>query len=126
MRDYNVLRSFRFAFCGLRYVLQTEQNIYIHLGVTGAVILLGVWLDLSFDQWAVLILTISFVLVNELVNTALEAAIDLISPEYDPLARIAKDVMAGAVLLAAITSIVVGLLVLGPPLWSKLMRLSLP
>jgi diacylglycerol kinase len=120
------LRSFRFAFCGLRYVLQTEQNIYIHLGVTGAVILLGVWLDLSFDQWAVLILTISFVLVNELVNTALEAAIDLISPEYDPLARIAKDVMAGAVLLAAITSIVVGLLVLGPPLWSKLMRLSLP
>ncbi len=120
MRDHNVLRSFQFAFRGVWYVLRTEQNSHIHLGIAGAVVLLGVWLRLPSDRWAVLVLTIGFVLVSELVNTALEAVVDLISPKYHPLAKVAKDVMAGAVLLAAMTSIIVGLLVLGPPLWSKL------
>lgn len=125
-RDYNVLGSFRFAFSGLWHVLRTQPNIYIHLGIAGAVILLGLWLRLSFEQWAIVALTIGFVLVNELINTAVEAMVDLVSPEYHPLAKIVKDVMAGAVLLAAMTSVVVGLLVLGPPLWRKLTHWSIP
>jgi len=71
-------------------------------------------------SWASLTLTIGSVLVAELLNTAAETLVDLVSPEYHPLAKRAKDMMAGAVLVMAITSVVVGLCVLGPPLWTRL------
>ena len=92
----------------------------IHLVVTGAVIILGLWLRLAAHQWAVLVLTSGLVLLGELVNTVVEQLVDLVCPNYDPLAKIVKDVMAGAVVLAAIVAVIVGLLVLGPPLWSRL------
>ena len=102
--------------------MRTQRNTRIHLAVAVAVAGLGLWLDLAPIQWAVLVLTIGVVLVSEMLNTVAETLVDLVSPGYHPLARVVKDVTAGAVLLAAIISIVVGLLVLGPPLWERLVR----
>jgi len=119
MRSRNIFESFRFAFSGLWYALRTQRNTRIHLTITAAVVVLGLCLELSYVQWAVVTLTIGFVLVSEMLNTVAETLVDLISPGYHPLAKIVKDVTAGAVLLAAIVSIVVGLLVLGPPLWER-------
>jgi len=119
MRSRNIFESFRFAFSGLWYALRTQRNTRIHLTITAAVVVLGLFLELSYVQWAVVTLTIGFVLVSEMLNTVAETLVDLISPGYHPLAKIVKDATAGAVLLAAIVSIVVGLLVLGPPLWER-------
>ena len=119
MRSRNIVESFRFAFAGLWYALRTQRNTRIHLIIAAGAIALGVWLGLPSTQWAVLALTIGFVLVSEMLNTVAETLVDLISPSYHPLAKIVKDVTAGAVLLAAIISVVVGLLVLGPPLWAR-------
>jgi len=119
MRSRNILDSFRFAFSGLWYALRTQRNTRIHLIIAAVVVALGVWLNLSPSQWAVLTLTIGFVLVSEMLNTVAETLVDLVSPGYHPLAKTVKDVTAGAVLLTAIVSVIVGLLVLGPPLWEK-------
>jgi len=121
MRSRNIVESFRFAFAGLWYALRTQRNTRIHLIIAAAAIALGVWLNLSLTQWAVLTLTIGFVLVSEMLNTVAETLVDMISPDYHPLAKIIKDVTAGAVLLTAIASVVVGLLVLGPPLWVRVL-----
>ncbi len=120
MRSRNVFDSFRFAFSGLWYALRTQRNTRIHLTVAVGVVALGMWLGLSLTQWAVLTLAIGFVLVGEMLNTVAETLVDLVSPGYHPLAKIVKDVTAGGVLLTAIVSVIVGLLVLGPPLWERL------
>ena len=119
MRSRNILDSFRFAFSGLWYALRTQRNTRIHLIIAAVVVALGVWLNLSPSQWAVLTLTIGFVLVSEMLNTVAETLVDLVSPGYHPLAKTVKDVTAGAVLLTAVVSVIVGVLVLGPPLWEK-------
>jgi len=92
----------------------------IHLSVTAAVLVLGLYVGLDWTQWAVLVLTIGAVLIAELFNTVAEAALDAATPYYHPLVKIAKDVAAGAVLLTALLSVMVGLLILGPPLYAKL------
>jgi len=102
-------------------MLRTQRNSWIHSTATVCVIALGLWLGLSFVQWAILVLTIGLVWMAEFVNTALEAVVDLASPDIHPLARVGKDVGAAAVLVAAITSVVVGLLILGPAVWAKLL-----
>jgi len=118
MRSRSIVESFRFAFSGLWYALRTQRNTRIHLLIAAAVVALGLWLGLSPTQWAVLALTVGFVLVGEMLNTVAEMLVNLVSPGYHPLAKVVKDVTAGAVLLAAIISVIVGLLVLGPPLWA--------
>jgi diacylglycerol kinase len=120
MRSRNTIQAFHFAFSGLWYALRTQRNMRVHLVIVSGVTVMGLWLKLSTDQWAVLALTCGLVLVTEMTNTVIERLVDLVCPDYHPLAKIVKDVMAGAVVLAAIVSIIVGLLVLGPPLWSKL------
>jgi diacylglycerol kinase len=80
------------------------------------VIGVGIWVGLSYQAWAILMLTIGTVLVAEMLNTALEALVDLASPEYHPLAKNVKDLAAGSVLLWAIVAVIVGLVILGPPL----------
>jgi diacylglycerol kinase len=116
-----LLTSFRCALAGLWYAIRTQQNMRIHLSVAGAVIVLGVTLGLGWTQWAVLALTIGAVMIAEMFNTVAEAALDAATPYYHPLVQIAKDVAAGAVLLTALIAVCVGLLVLGPPLWAKVM-----
>jgi undecaprenol kinase/diacylglycerol kinase (ATP) len=122
MCSRDLLEAFRFAFSGLWYALRTQRNMRIHLAVASAVIIAGLWLGLSADQWAVLAVTSGLVLLSEMINTVAEKLVDLVCPDYHPAAKTVKDLMAGAVLLAAIIAVIVGLLVLGPPLWSRLMR----
>ena len=119
MRSRNIIESFRFAFAGLWYALRTQRNTRIHLTIAAAVVGVGIWLHLSLTEWAVLTLTIGFVLVSEMLNTVAETLVDLVSPGYHPLAKTVKDVTAGAVLITAIISVIIGLLILGPPLWAR-------
>jgi diacylglycerol kinase len=112
--------SFRYAFAGLWHSLRTQRNARIHVAIAILVIMAGILLDLKASEWAIIGLTIGFVLVAEVLNTVVESIVDLLTEEYHPLAKHAKDMAAGAVLLAALTAVAVGLLVLGPPLLTRL------
>jgi len=114
------LCSFAYAFQGWHYVLRNEPNTWIHAMITVLVVILAFWLHLPARDWAVLLLAIVMVWATEFFNTAIETIVDLASPEEHPLAKAGKDVSAAAVLIAALTSILIGLLILGPPLWEKL------
>ena len=113
--------SFRYAAQGLGYSLLTQRNFRIHL-VTGVFVFgLALWLQLSLDRLALLVLTVTAVLVLELLNTAMEAVVDLaVGRRYHPLARIAKDCAAAAVLVAAIASLLIAVLLLLPPLITRI------
>jgi diacylglycerol kinase (ATP) len=119
-RSRSRLQSFHHAIAGLWYVLRTQRNAWIHAIITLAVIGLGSWLGLKRYEWTLITIAICFVWLAEIINTALEAITDLASPEQHPLARVGKDVGAGAVLLASVTAIVLGLLILLPPTIDKL------
>jgi diacylglycerol kinase len=113
-------RSFKYAFEGWWFVIRTQQNAWIHAIVSVIVVLLGLWLQLPGRDWAVIILAIAMVWAAEFFNTALEAIVDLTSPEQNHLAKVGKDVGATAVLIAAGASVLIGLLIMGPPLWEKI------
>jgi diacylglycerol kinase len=112
--------SFGHAFRGWWYVIRTQHNSWIHAFATFVVILLGIGLKLPLRDWAVLFLAIGMVWMAEFINTALEVVVDLASPGQHPLAKAGKDVGAAAVLIAALISVIVGFLILGPPLWAYL------
>jgi diacylglycerol kinase len=113
--------SFRYAFAGWWYVIRTQRNAWIHAVVSVSVVLVSLWLRLSMRDWAVILLAIAIVWIAEFLNTALEAVVDLAShQEHHALARVGKDVGAAAVLIAAAASVLIGLLILGPPLLEKL------
>jgi diacylglycerol kinase len=122
IREFFISRahSFEHAFNGWWFVLRTQRNAWIHAAISTAVLLVAFWLHLQLRDWAVLFLTIALVWTAEFINTALEAVVDLASPQQHPLAKVGKDVGAAAVMLAALASILVGLLILGPPLLEKL------
>ncbi len=111
-----LLQSFGYAGEGIEYAIRTQANLRIHLTIVVLVLSAGLWLQLAPIEWAVLVVMISVVLSAELFNTALEATLDRVSIEEHPLAKIGKDVAAGAVLICAIGSVVVGLLIFGPKL----------
>lgn len=115
------IQAFGHAFRGWGHVLKTQHNAWIHSLIAAIVITLGLWLGLAPQDWAILVLTIAMVFTAEFINTAIEAVVDLASPVHHPLAKVGKDVGAGAVLVAALAAIIVGLLILGPPLWIKLL-----
>lgn len=112
-------RSFRYAFHGWWYVLRTQRNAWIHSVIATAVFFVGLWLKLSLQDWAIIVLTAAFVFSAEFINTSIEAVVDLATAEHHPLAKIGKDVGAAAVLVAALAAVLVGLLILGPPLLQK-------
>jgi diacylglycerol kinase len=112
--------GFRYAFSGLWYALRTQRNTRVHVCIAILAILLGVVLHISAIEFAMVFVAITGVFIAEMFNTVFELCIDLASPEYHPLAKIAKDVAAGAVLLSAMLSVVVGLFVFGPHLWDLL------
>jgi diacylglycerol kinase len=125
MKQFLLSRLFSFghALRGWRYVMRTQRNAWIHALIATAVLLVGLWVGLPPRDWAVIILTIAVVFAAEFVNTSIEAVVDLASPEKHPLAKVGKDVGAAAVLISAIAAILVGLLLLGPPLWARLVPL---
>ena len=117
------IAAFGHAFHGWWYVLRTQHNAWIHSLAATLVIIVGFWLRLSPGNWAIIVLTIAMVFTAEFINTAIEAVVDLAMPMHHPLAKVGKDVGAGAVLVSALAGVVVGLLILGPPLWAKLVLL---
>jgi undecaprenol kinase len=115
-QKYKLIDSFRFAFEGIKSTFKTERNFRIHL-VAAILVIVWAWI-LKIPTWdfALLLIVISLVLCAELLNTAIEAVIDLVSPEWHPLAKVAKDTAAGAVLVSAVFAVAVGLVILYKPL----------
>lgn len=111
-------RSFACAGAGIAYAVRSQRNVRIHLTATLAAVILAAVLKIASAEWAVILLAIGLVWTSELLNTAIEAVVDLTSPEEHELARIAKDTSSGAVLVAAVIAVGVGAAVFGPRLWS--------
>ena len=116
-RSVGLLRSFRFALDGVSYLIRTQRNARVELAIGFAVVLLAAWVRVSPVAWAVLILAIAFVLGLEAMNTALEIAVTLASPERQPLAKAAKDLGSAAVLLSSLAAVAVGVAIFGPYLF---------
>ncbi|MBX6764661.1 MAG: diacylglycerol kinase [Rubrobacteraceae bacterium] len=118
-RQQEVTRSFEHAYHGLVYAVRTQRNMRIHVTAAVVVLVVSLLVGVSALELVALILAIMFVLVTELLNTAMEFAVDLVTEEYHPLAKLAKDVAAGAVLVSSVGAVLVGYLVLadklGPP-----------
>ena len=112
------IAGFGYAFHGLWYALRTQRNARVHIGVAALAILASIYFRISTVEFAMIFVAITGVFVAEMFNTVIEICVDLASPNYHPLAKIAKDVSAGAVLLNAILSVVIGLFVLGPHVWA--------
>jgi diacylglycerol kinase len=113
-------RSFDYAWQGVVYVVRTQRNAKVHLGISLVVIVAGVLLRVTPVEWAVLALTIGVVLSAEMVNTVAEMAVDMLVQHEHPMAKAAKDVGAGAVLIGAIAAVAVGVAIFGPRLWALL------
>ncbi|MCE4047007.1 MULTISPECIES: diacylglycerol kinase family protein [Bacillaceae] len=108
------LSSFRLAFIGIISAVKKERNLRIHLCFTALVILLGFVFHISVQNWMFLSIAIGLVICMELMNTALERVVDLVTEKYHPLAKQAKDIAAGAVLFAAIIALIIGMFVFVP------------
>jgi len=116
------IRSVGFALSGIWVMLKTQQNAWIHSCAAVAVIALGCLLNISLESWRWLVTAIIIVWVAEAFNTAFEFLADAVSPEFHPLIKQAKDVAAGAVLIAAVGAVIIGLLALGPPLLHSILE----
>lgn len=111
------LYPFRCALKGIEDAISTQRHLRIHIIVTGLVALFGLLLGLPYIDLVLLLMAIALVVITELLNTAVELTVDLVSPDLHPIARRAKDIAAGAVLIAALVSAVVGIIILAPPLF---------
>ncbi len=111
---HRLVKSFTYAFDGLKYAFKYEQNILVHTLATILVIIAGIFLKISLTEWLVLALIIGLVIATELINTSIEATIDLITKDVHPLAKIAKDTAAAAVLVFGLTAIVIGCIIFLP------------
>lgn len=109
-----LINSFKYAFDGLKYAFLYEQNLTVHILATILVIIMGFLFKISIQEWLVLFLIIGLVIATELINTSIEATIDLITDEINPLAKIAKDTAASAVLVFGLTALIVGALIFLP------------
>ena len=116
MQKINRIQSFQYAFYGIWYTLKTQRNAQIHLSIAVVIFTIGLILNLTLVEWAILTLTMGFVIAMEMINTAAESAMNLVTTDFNPYVKVVKDIAAGAVLVSAITAVIVGLLILGPPL----------
>lgn len=107
-------KSFGYAFCGIWTGIRKERNMKIHCTALLLVVIAGMIVQLTVTEWCICIILCALVMSLELVNTAVEAVVDLVTEEKKPLAKIAKDTAAGAVLIAAIASVIIGLLIFVP------------
>ena len=114
MKKNPLYKSFGYAFQGIGNTIRSERNIKIHLTVMTLVIVFGIFLHLSVTEWFVCLILFGQVISLELVNTAIEAAVDLATKEKHPLAKKAKDAAAGAVLVSAIFAAIIGLIIFIP------------
>jgi diacylglycerol kinase (ATP) len=107
----SVIESFNFAIEGVIHVLRTQRNMRLHFAAAVAVIVVAVAVGVSKIELSVLLISIAFVLVAEMINTAVEGTIDAATTSFDPMAKLAKDIAAGAVLIASVNAVAVGYLV---------------
>jgi diacylglycerol kinase (ATP) len=114
------IASLSYAIAGWLYMLRRQKNTRLQAVGSIAVVALGLWLQIDVTSWAILVLTITIVWMAEFLNAAVEAVINLASPELHPMAKVGKDVASAAVLLGVVASVIIGLLLLGPPLLEKL------
>lgn len=112
--------SFRAALSGALHTLRNEPNAWIELAAIGVIGVAGWWFRVSMVEWAILGLTGFLVLALEAINTAVEAVVDLVSPAYHPLAKIAKDAAAGALIFGVLGSLCVAIAIFGPRIWALL------
>jgi diacylglycerol kinase (ATP) len=110
--------SLRAAWAGVTYTLRTQPNAWIELTALSMVVIAGVWFGIDALEWGLLGLTVAVVLALEAMNTAIEAVVDLVSPQIHPLAKIAKDSAAGAMIFAVLGSIAVAAAIFVPRLWA--------
>lgn len=114
------IRSLRCALAGIRVMIKSQHNAWLHAAATVAVLCAGLHFRLAPGEWCWVVLAVVSVWTAEALNTAFEFLTDVASPSFHPLAAKAKDVAAGAVLIAAAGSIAIGLLVFGPHVWAAL------
>ena len=112
--DKLFLNSFKYALEGIKYAFTYEQNIIVHTIVATLVIILGLILKINEYEWLICFILFGLVIATELINTSVEAIVDLICPKKDPLAKIAKDTASGAVLVFAITASIAGIIIFLP------------
>ena len=122
-RRPSVLESFNYAFEGIIHVLRTQRNMRIHFAIAFAVLVAGFAAGVSRFELIALILAIAFVLIAEMINTAVEHTIDVATTSFDPMAKLAKDIAAGAVLIASATAVAIGYLVFASRLQEPSSRL---
>ena len=122
-RPPSILDSFNFAFEGIIHVLRTQRNMRIHFTVAAAVLVAAIATGVDRLELIALLLSISFVLITEMVNTAIEASIDVATTAFDPLAKLAKDIAAGAVLISTVNAVAVGYLVFSDQVANRSSRL---
>ncbi|MCB9451014.1 MAG: diacylglycerol kinase family protein [Anaerolineaceae bacterium] len=116
----NRLKSLGYALAGWLYMLRHQKNTRLMTVASIIVMVVALWLQIESLGWALLVVVITLVWMAEFLNAAVEAVVNLSSPDYHPMAKVSKDVAAAAVLLAVVAAMLVGLLVLGPPLLSRL------
>jgi len=109
-----LVKSFSYAMNGIKNAIAKERNLQIHLFISLLVFLLAFYFEISREEWIILICLIGAMVTLELVNTAIERLVDLVTKDYHPLAKLAKDISAGAVLTFAFTSVIVGLIIFWP------------
>ena len=114
------LRSLGYALSGCLYMLRRQKNTRIQLVATAAVVAAGLWLRIGTEDWAILALATGGVWVAEFTNAAIEATVNLTVGDFHPMAKVAKDVAAAAVLITAVVALLVGALILGPPAAARL------
>jgi len=116
----NRLKSFGYSLAGWLYMLRHQKNTRIMSVASVVVMAVALWLQVNALGLALLVMAITMVWMGEFVNAAVEAVVNLLSPDYHPMAKVAKDVASAAVLLGVVASVIVGLLILGPPLLQRL------
>ncbi len=114
-------RSFGYAFEGLCDVIANERNMRIHIGIALVTIIGAMWLHFSLFKWAILLLVIAGIFVIEIINSAIERTVDLVTEEFHPLAKRAKDAAAAAVFIYSLFAVVIGLILFLPPLLQRLL-----
>lgn len=115
-KNNSFVQSLSHALSGLINLLKYERNSRFHLLATALVILVSVLVHISLIEWALIILVIFLVWIAEAFNTSLEQVFDVVEPRENKLVKAGKDISAGAVLLTAILSVIVGIIILGPPI----------
>ena len=114
MKNKKLINSFKCAIQGIKQAVKTERNVKIHINIMIIVIIAGIVLKINTQEWIICIILFGLVISLELVNSAIEATVDIAMPEINEKAKVAKDVAAGAVLVSAIASAIIGLIIFIP------------